>query len=554
MHKLLIILLLTLGSMPLHAADNEIPTVEAAIPDSVKNLSEPAIFPFTHGLQSAITAATPRAQNHTNQGINHLHGGWEFEAARHFATAIREDPDCLMAHWGLVMSMLAPSPETDAARIAASERMLVLINDGQGTELERGFAYGLVKYIQEGPQGAANAFRTIAEKFPNDPQAAIFAALFSRTGYNDLGQITPNQENSEKILLSLIEKYPENAVPIHSLLTIRAEAPDLRPSLDLARKLTQLVPDYAPYFHLLGHYEWRCGEHVRAARAFARASTLFSNWMRDNTATVADCPQWVIAESYRTISLASNGDFENAYASAVKLSTATPDPKRPGAPGTRAILWEAQTLPARILLRQNLPGNPAKALASLPKPEASAPFRDTCLAHWWIDGLRITLESHRLLEAKTIEPARQAIDALSHHGEAMSQLQAAAAGGGERASWNRAFRALELLAADLRGHLALAGPKTGHGSAFNWFRAAIDRQKPATMLNPPLILTPIAINLGDYYLANKQLSEAIAAYTEALSQFPNDQPALTRLLHAYELNQQPEKAADIKAIIDARTQ
>ncbi|NJR41819.1 MAG: hypothetical protein HC767_03310, partial [Akkermansiaceae bacterium] len=280
-------------------AAEKLPDVEDAIPDIVKALGEPTMIELPAGMAMAITAASDKAQAHVNQGIYHLHGGWELEASRHFAAAMREDPECLMAHWGMVMSTLTPSPETGPARNAASDRMLELVDKEYGTELERSYAYGLIKYMEEGPEGAAEAFRKIAEKFPNDLQAGIFAALFSRTGYDETGSITPNQETAEKNLSKLIEKNPQNPLPLYALLSIRAEAPDLSNSVELARQLCQIAPDYAPYFHLLGHYEWRTGQHGKAASAFGRASTILERWMRDHKASVADCPEWVKSECYR---------------------------------------------------------------------------------------------------------------------------------------------------------------------------------------------------------------------------------------------------------------
>ena len=64
------------------------PDVEDAIPDAVKALGEPAMVNFPNGIRMAVTAATEKAQAHVNQGMNHLHGGWEFEASRHFAAAV----------------------------------------------------------------------------------------------------------------------------------------------------------------------------------------------------------------------------------------------------------------------------------------------------------------------------------------------------------------------------------------------------------------------------------------------------------------------------------
>ena len=536
-------------------ASEEMPDVEAAIPACVKALGEPAMLKFPGGVHMAVSSTSEIAQEHVNQGINQLHGGWEFEASRHFAAAMRADPQCLLAHWGMVMCLLSPSPETGPARNAAADRLLTLVDQGNGTELERGYAYGLIKYMEQGPAAAAVAFRKVAEKFPNDMQACIFAALFRRSGYDDLGAATPDQEAAEKSLLELIEKNPQSPIPLNALLTIRAEGPDLSKSLPLARKLCQMAPDYAPYFHLLGHYEWRCGEHGKAASAFGRASTYFETWMKENKATVADCPEWVKAECYRIVSLVSKGDFETAYAASRQIA-ATPFPAdRAASPGARLLLWDAKTLPARILLHRGLNGNAREAMGSLPKPAELKKYHESSLAYWWIDGLRLALEAQRMIDAGELDEAKQVSAALTHHGEVMAKTQSAANASGERPAWTRAFRALEVLASDLRGRLALAGPKAEIGSAYNWFSSATDRQHPAPMMFPPMLLTPMAIRIGDYYLAVGKANDAAQAYQRALTTCPNDMNALIGLKRAYEQGKIPAKAEETEKLIrDLRAQ
>ena len=530
-------------------APDELPSVEACIPKAVSDLGPPTPFPFKNGLVTAVTTASELAQSHTLQGLNHLHGGWEFEASRHFALAMKEDPRCLMAHWGMLLSILTPNPETDACRFAVSDRLLQLVSDGEGTELERGYAYGIFKYLEEGPKGAATAFRKVADKYPGELQAEIFAALFGRTGYDDAGDATPEQLMGEDRLLELVKNNPNNAIPLHALLLARAEAPDLRPSLELAESLCQLVPDYAPYFHVLGHYQWRCGEHSKAVASFDRAATLYSDWMKENNATLADCDGWVRAECYRAVALASKGDFENALAAAEKLANSPIDTSRPAAPGTRQLVWEGKPLSARILMRRGLKGDSAKALGSLPSTEEMEPLLGKSLAYWWIDGLRIALEAQRLLDAQEYGKAVDVVNAMSYHGEAMTKKQEVSSAIGERSEWNRSFRSLEVLAADLRGRLALAGPPNRHGSAFNWFRAATDRQVHSSMLSAPPLLTPMAIRLGDYFLTQNDPAKAVEAYLEALAAFPNDIEALRKLEKGYKLTEQPDKAAETAAKI-----
>ncbi len=552
MPKLFACFILLTACVPLFAQDeaskkkapDELPSVEACIPKAVSDLGQPTPYSFTKGLVTAVTAASQLAQSHTLQGLNHLHGGWEFEASRHFALAMQEDPRCLMAHWGMLLSILTPNPETDVCRFAVSSRLLQLVSDGEGTELERGYAYGIFKYLEEGPKGAAAAFRKVADKYPGELQAEIFAALFGRTGYDEAGDATPEQLLAEERLLKLVKDNPNNAIPLHALLLARAEAPDLLPSLELAESLCQLTPDYAPYFHVLGHYQWRSGEHSKAVASFARASTLYSDWMEKNNATLADCAGLVRAECYRAVALASKGDFENALAAAEKLAKSPLDTSRPAAAGTRQLLWEAKTLPPRILLRRGLKDDSAKALESLPSTEEIKPFLGKSLAYWWIDGLRIALETQRLLDTQEYGKAVDTVNAMTYHGEAMTKKQDLSAAVGERSEWNRSFRSLEILAAELRGRLALAGPPQNHGSAFNWFRAATDRQVRSTMLLAPPLLTPMAMRLGDYFLTLNEPAKAVEAYLEALNAFPNDSEALGKLEKAYKLAEQPEKAAE----------
>ena len=530
----------TTASAPVVA---ELPDVEAAIPAPVKALGIPAMMNFPGGIEMAVSTSSEKAQAHVNQGLNHLHGGWEFEASRHFAAAMREDPDCLLAHWGMVMALLNPTPETGDARNAATDRLLHLVDHGHGTELERGYAYGLIKYMQDGPLGGATAFRKVAANFPNELQAGVFAALFSRGGYDATGEATPDQEVAEKTLLELIHKHPQSPVPLNALLVIRAEGPSSSGSLEMARQLCGLVPDYAPYYHLLGHYEWRSGNHRAAAAAFGRATALFQRWMDANKATRADCPEWAKAECYRIVALLSKGDFEGALAAARQVAAIPVPTDRPSSPGARFLQWDALTLPARILIQHGQRGYAKEAALSLPKPEALKIYHPHSLAYWWIDGLRFALEAERLIEAGDLTGAGVVLAALTQHGETMQRSQPAATASGERSAWTRSFRALEVLASDVRGHLAMAGPAKLQGTAYNWFSSAADLQHPAPLLLPPLLLTPMAAHLGGYFLATQKPADAIEAYQRALAAFPNDLEALAGLQLAYQAAGNPTEAA-----------
>lgn len=545
------IAVLLAGVLTLASPAAEVPDADAAIPAPVKALGKPAMTAFPGGIRMAVSASTEEAQAHVLQGLNHLHGGWEFEASRHFAAALGEDPECLLAHWGMIMCLLNPTPETSAARIAASERMLALIEEGKGTELERGYAYGLVKYMHEGPASAADAFRKVSAKFPNDMQAAVFAAIFSRGGFDDAGDATPDQQKAEKELLALVDKFPQSMAPLNALLFIHAEAPDLTLTLWLARRLVQMMPDYPPYAHLSGHYEWRCGHHALAASAFGRAVDLYQNWMAEQKVTTADCPEWVKAECCRIVALTSQGEQETARAAARKLASTPFIDARPSSPGNRFLLWEARTMPARLLLRSATKGTTKEAAASLPKPAEIAKFREHSLAYWWIDGLRLAVEARRLMDVSVYDRAREVIEALSGHIETMARTKNYASANGELSSWSRSHRGLEILVSELRGELTMVGPAAKRGTAYNWFSAAADRQRPATLLLPPAVLTPMASRLGEYHLVSKQPAEAIESYQRAITAFPNDMDSLLGLKRAFEAAGKTTEAEETSKKIEA---
>ena len=551
MRQWLVMGVMAVGSLWGTVLSADLSKVENAIPAAVKALGKPAMVDFPGGIQMAVSAASDEAQSEVIQGLNHLHGGWDFEASRHFAVAMREDPDCLLAHWGMVMSLLVPTPETAEAREAALDRMLALLDAGKGTEIERGYVYGLVKYLQEGPAAAGSAFRKVSAKFPNELQAAVFSALFSRGGYNVAGDATPDQEDAEKRLLGLAGKYPQSPVPLNALLLIRAEGPDLTGSLDLARKLCEMVPDYPPYVHMLGHYLWRCGKHAEAAVVFGRASALFQRWMKENKASLADCPEWLRADCYRSVSLASMGDYDGAYAAALQLAALPVPEDRLASPGVRFLLWDAKTLPARILLDRGLPETPIEASRSLPKTQETKAWHNRALACWWIDGLRFALEAQRMIEAGNLDDAKNVITALSQHGEAMAKTQKAAGEEGERSSWNRAFLALQVLASDVRGRFAMAGPIAKRETAYNWFSSAVDLQRPEPILNPPMLLTPMSTRLGGFFLTTDKPGEAIEAFQQALHAFPNNANALAGLKRAYEATGKTAEAEETQKKIEA---
>jgi tetratricopeptide (TPR) repeat protein len=530
-------------SLPLHAfgalicfsqfaLGEKIPEIGQAIPEAVMRLPPPSPSGTPAGITLAVATTNEAAQTHVNMGLNHLHFGWEFEAARHFAAAMRDDPNCLLAHWGMVMALLEGAPETVLNRNAAAERMISLIENGIGTPLERDYSYALLKQLSEGPSAAGIAFRKVADHFPNDMHSSVLVALFTRGGYDVTGEATPDQEASEEMLLEWIRKMPGNPVPMNTLATIRAEAFDLSKTLIYARELCAAHPDYPPFQHVLGHYEWRCGNHREALNAFSKSTALFEKWMTANKVSAADCPEWLDAQAYRIITLNSMGRLQEAFDAAMQLRKTEISDDRKNSAGARVLMWDIKTLPARLALDAGAMPEKIPIDQLLPSADDAKKIMKHSLAHWWINGLRIALEAQRQIQANELDEARKTVNALSQHGEMMSGSQKLASQSAERSEWNRAFSALEMITANARGQLALAGPEENRNIAYNWFSAAADRQTPSPLMKAPLVFTPMAGQIGEYYLTINQTPDAIEAFERALKSFPKDTRLVERLASA----------------------
>lgn len=534
------------------AADEEggIPGVEAVISKQVAALPEPGPVPLPKGLTMAISASDPKAQKHVLDGLSNLHAGWDFEAYRHFCAALKIDPECLMAHWGVVVALIDPEPDLVDERTAALNRMIALVEKEAATELERSYAFGIATFFQKGAAAAAGVFQSVSDRFPNDPQSKLLAAAFGRTGYDDEGKPNPEQERAERLLGDMLAKDPEHPLYLYAYLTIRAEAPDLRGDLDRARRLCQIAPGYAPALHMLGHYELRNGNIPQAIEAFSQAGEAYRKWMTATGVTHADCPGWVKAECYRAAALATKGDYENALAVAKSVAAIDLPADRARSEGGQLLLWEGRTLETRLLMRRGNKSDITAALAALPKPDKHKAYGKTTHSVWFYQGLAFILEARRALLAGNAEEATKIASAVTLHGEKMAENRDAAAAAGERSAWIRSFNALEVFAGEMRGLMAMNGPKDGIGSAFNWYRAALDRQGPPTMLMPPTVLLPMQCRLAEYYVARDKPDDAVDILINAQSRFMNDIEILTRLETALKKAGHTKQAEEVKAEIE----
>lgn len=531
--------------------NSNVPEVSEVISVQVAKLPAPSEPKVSGSIKMAISAANDEAQKSVRSGMLCLHAGWDFEAYRHFCAALKSDPQCLMAHWGVGMSLLHGNHQLREQQDAALTRMLALVDAGVGTELEKRYVFALIKLMRDGAQEAGNALAAASKEFPDDPQVAMLHALFSRGGFDEFGEATPDQERAESILRELIKKNPEEDYLKYALLGIRAEAEELKDDLPMARQICGNHSQFAPYFHLLGHYEWRCGNHTQAAQAFGRAADLYVEWMKSTGLDAMHCPGWTKAECYRAVALTSKGSYDTALAVADGVAAIKVPDDQASLNGARMLLWEGRTLPARILLKRGQPGDMKRASFSLPSLEKVKGLGKKTLALWGYQIHSSIVAGRIALEKGELDAARVISDDITRLGMNFVQTRETAVAQGERSYWLRAFKSFEVMAAEYRGLVTMAGPKESRGTAYNWYRGAADRQQRSSLMMPPAVLLPMEYRLAEYYLDREEPQKSIESLLSGLDEFPNDFELLMLLKSTFEKQGMEADVADVEKRLKA---
>ena len=115
--------------------------VESVVHPVVAKLAPPKLVGGLSDTAFAVSTISPKASKHVQLGMAYLNAPWDFEAYRHFCAAAQADPGCLMAYWGITMSLAGRNHEFYRQRKAAIERMVILLEANKGVPLEQGYAY-----------------------------------------------------------------------------------------------------------------------------------------------------------------------------------------------------------------------------------------------------------------------------------------------------------------------------------------------------------------------------------------------------------------------------
>ncbi|MGJ8725334.1 MAG: tetratricopeptide repeat protein [Roseibacillus sp.] len=531
-------LLFTLGWASVFAQDEQVKefTLDLVIHPVVKGLKPPPWYPELVSFDPAVSAATEEVQKHVSQGMALIHAGWDFEAYRHFVEAVKLDSDCLMAYWGIALSLANPNSEVVEHRLAAVNRMLELVGEGKGTASERGQAEALAFVFSDQPERAPEVFEAVSEDYPNNLQLKLMAAFLKRDGYDDLLGAGPGQREALEEVEEILKKNTESQMALSFWVALQAEHPDATGTLrervlPRVRRLAGLAPEFPPYCELLGHFEKRAGNLLLAKKEFEKAIALYEKYLSENKLTYCDCPNLVRAQLSLASVLKRLGDFEGALVLAEKLSKLPVKMERLYSPGTTLVLWEGKTLGARICLARGQKGDFKRGLESLPPMEEGKKLAmETPSVMAW-EAWRHALAARNAIETQVFDSGARYLDALAASDGLLEQVASVVSHGSSRQSWERTRNALKVewmlaKAAYIEGQSSSKGASL----ADFWYQSAIDEREPPKGIFPPLSLALPPVEKALHVAQRGDHEEAVANFRIAMGDYAND----ISVLKAYE--------------------
>ena len=238
--------------------------------------------------QRRIATRVPGAQAAFDQGLVWAYAFNHEAAARAFQEALRLDPDCAMAWWGLAL-VNGPHINNPVMEEAQAKTAWEALGQAQkraagAPPLERALIEALgARYRMPNPadRGAldaayAQAMGRVAARFPKDADvAALHAeALMDTRPWDQWTRAGEPQPGTLEILAALrraLAMAPNHPLALHLTIHAYEGSPHPERAKAAADRLRRLVPDAGHLVHMPGHIYARIGDWGGAAEANERA-------------------------------------------------------------------------------------------------------------------------------------------------------------------------------------------------------------------------------------------------------------------------------------------
>ena len=243
----------------------------AAIAAAGFSLAQPALGQSDEklGIVNFETSCKPEAQKLFNQGMLYQHSFWYRASQKVFEDALKADPECGIAYWGIALSLLWNPHATPPAKNLAEGASVIAKGKTVGAKTQRerdyidtlGTMYADYEKVDHRTRLLAytKAIEQLAQRYPNDDEAQIHYALALNTSASPADKTYANQLKGAAILENIWARQPEHPGIAHYLIHLYDTPALAERGLAAARRYAKVAPAAAHAQHMPSHIFTRVG-------------------------------------------------------------------------------------------------------------------------------------------------------------------------------------------------------------------------------------------------------------------------------------------------------
>jgi hypothetical protein len=237
------------------------------------------------------TSCKPEAQKLFDSGMLYQHSFWYRASQRVFEDALKADPECGIAHWGVALSLLWNPHVAAPAKNLAEGAAAIAKGKSVGAKSQRELDYldALAAMYADHEkvdhrtriQAYAKAMEQLAQRYPDDDEALIHYALALNTSASPADKTYASQLKGAAILEPIALRQPQHPGVSHYLIHLYDYPPIAEKGLDAARRYAKIAPAAAHAQHMPSHIFTRVGywsesiaSNVEAARVAKESKDL----------------------------------------------------------------------------------------------------------------------------------------------------------------------------------------------------------------------------------------------------------------------------------------
>jgi hypothetical protein len=215
-------------------------------------------------------SCAPSVQKPFERGVALLHSFWYEEAGKEFQQIAIDDPHCVMAHWGLAMSLwhqLWNNPDAKVIQQGLDEIHQAKTTDGPTTPRENLYISAIAAFYsnskklnhEDRAKAYSDAMKKVYESYPDDHEAAVFYALSLLASEPHDDTTFANRKAAAAILEKLFATEPDHPGVAHYLIHSYDKPQLAQLGLPAARRYAQIAPAAPHALHMPSHIFARVG-------------------------------------------------------------------------------------------------------------------------------------------------------------------------------------------------------------------------------------------------------------------------------------------------------